>query len=47
MVSPSASTRVERNIVIADNNSEMEQADIYGIPWINTDNNAVMELADI
>ena len=30
-----------------DNNSEMEQTDIYGILWINTDNNALMELADI
>ena len=47
MVSPSAPTRVERNVIMSDNNSEMEQADIYGIPWINTDNNPVMELADI
>ena len=51
MVSPSAPTRVERNIIsniiMADNNSRMEQADIYGICWINTNNNAQMELANL
>ena len=47
MLSPPAPTRVERNIIMVDNNPQMEQADIYGIRWINTDNNALMELADI
>ena len=34
MVSPSAPTRVERNIIMADNNSQMEQADFL---WYTLD----------